>query len=255
MAIGVVPQAARRGTRGAPAPAAPPLRGCTAGPPRPDPDGTAGRTAPGTFPLAVPARRRGSQRRAGPQACPASPPPPARWVRRRRPRPAPAPSPARRLARGSGRLTGPAVSALSSSPSPGPAPTRRGPQTYSNTGGIPPPPLGLMEGIASPSSTSAKVAAATRRFAAHPARMTESTAEAGASRPRRENSSCWLSGSGSPVDDAGPGPSAKPRRVSGSAGFRAPGRCVTSKRKSSISSSQRTHILFRCRFVFSHVIA
>ncbi len=37
--------------------------------------------------------------------------------------------------------------------------------------------------------------------------------------------------------------------------MRAPGRCVTSKRKSSILSSQRRHILFRCRFVLNHVIA
>ena len=88
-----------------------------------------------------------------------------------------------------------------------------------------------------------------------PARTASSAAWADASRPSREKSSCWLSAAGSPVTAAGPSPSVKPRRDSGSDGLRAPGRCVTSKRKSSISSSQRTYILFRCRFVFSHVIA
>ena len=82
-----------------------------------------------------------------------------------------------------------------------------------------------------------------------------SSAAAGASRPCREKSSCWLSASGAPVDSAGPLPSVKPRRDSGSVGLREPGRCVTSKWKSSISSSQRTYILFRCLFVLSHVIA
>ncbi len=37
--------------------------------------------------------------------------------------------------------------------------------------------------------------------------------------------------------------------------MREPGRCVTAKRKSSISSSQRTYFLLRCRFVLRHVIA
>jgi hypothetical protein len=81
------------------------------------------------------------------------------------------------------------------------------------------------------------------------------SANEGASRPSREKCSCWLSALASPVDVAGPSPSAKPRRDRGSVGLRAPGRCVTSKRKSSISSSQRTNILFRCLFVLSHVIA
>jgi hypothetical protein len=57
-------------------------------------------------------------------------------------------------------------------------------------GGDTPPPPGLVEGMVSPSWTVANVAAATRRFAAHPARMVASTVEHGASRPRRENSSC-----------------------------------------------------------------
>ena len=59
---------------------------------------------------------------------------------------------------------------------------------------------------------------------------------------------------GSPVDAAGPSPSAKPRSDSGSVGLHAQGRCVPSKRKSSISSSPWTYILLRCRFVFGHVI-
>ena len=61
---------------------------------------------------------------------------------------------------------------------------------------------------------------------------------------------------GSPVDAAGPSPSAKPRSDSGSVGLHAQGRCVTSKRKSSISSSLWTYILLprRCRFVFGDVI-
>jgi hypothetical protein len=46
------------------------------------------------------------------------------------------------------------------------------------------------------------------------------------------------------VDAVGPSPSAKPQRDSGSVGLRAPGRCVTPKLKSSISSSLRTYILF-----------
>ena len=64
-----------------------------------------------------------------------------------------------------------------------------------------------------------------------------------------------LAGSGSPVHAAGPSPSAKPRRDSDSVGLRAPGGCVTSRRKSSISPSWRTRIWFRSRFVLSHVIA
>jgi hypothetical protein len=50
---------------------------------------------------------------------------------------------------------------------------------------------------------------------------------AGTSRPSREKSSCWLSAAWSPVDEAGPSPSGKPRRDSGSDGLREPGRCVT----------------------------
>jgi hypothetical protein len=45
----------------------------------------------------------------------------------------------------------------------------------------------------------------------------------------------------------------KPQRDNGSIGLREPGRCVTSERKSSIESSQPTYILFRCRFVLSHI--
>ena len=98
------------------------------------------------------------------------------------------------------------------------------------------------------------------RVVTHPARTTASRAALDASRPRREKSPCWLFASGSPVDAAGLSPPAKARRESrdsGSVGLREPGRCVTSKRKSSISSSQRTYImiLLRCLFVFSHLIA
>jgi hypothetical protein len=84
------------------------------------------------------------------------------------------------------------------------------------------PPLGLMEGISAPSLTPANQTDATRRVAAHPARTAASSAVHGASRPSRENrdSCCCFSGSGSPVDPAGPSPSPKPRRDSGSVGLR-----------------------------------
>ena len=49
-------------------------------------------------------------------------------------------------------------------------------------------------------------------------------------------------GSLGPIQGAGPSPSAKPARDSGSVGFREPGRCVTSTRKS-------TYTTFRCRAV------
>ena len=62
----------------------------------------------------------------------------------------------------------------------------------------------------------------------------------------------WLTLVGSPVDAAGPSPpSAKPRLDSGSVGFRRPGSSFTSKRQSSISSSRRAQILFRCAFCSS----
>ena len=48
----------------------------------------------------------------------------------------------------------------------------------------------------------------------------------------------------SPVDAAGPSPSANLRRDSGCVGLLAPGRCVTSKRKSSISSSGGRMVLW-----------
>jgi hypothetical protein len=137
-----------------------------------------------------PARRQGRRRRAGRRVCRVSPPPPLGWAQRRRPQRAPAPRLGRTPARGSGLTTGPAGLAPPSSPSPGLAPIPQGQQTYSDTGGRRPPSLGLAEGIVSPSSTSAKVTAATRRFAAHPARTMESAAHDGVSRPRRENSSC-----------------------------------------------------------------
>jgi hypothetical protein len=68
------------------------------------------------------------------------------------------------------------------------------------------------------------VAAAACRLAAHRARTAASRAGTGASRPSPEKSSCWLSASASPVDGAGPLPSANPRRDSGSVGLRDPGR-------------------------------
>ncbi len=85
-------RAARHGTPGrVPARAARRPRGCTAGPPRPGPDGTAGSIAPRTPRAAGPARRLGWLCHACRQACRASLQPPARWARRRRRRPAPAP--------------------------------------------------------------------------------------------------------------------------------------------------------------------
>ena len=60
----------------------------------------------------------------------------------------------------------------------------------------------------------------------------------------QEKSSYSLSASGSLVD-AGPSPSAKPRRDCGFVGLRTPGRCVTWKQKPSFSSNQWTYILLR----------
>ena len=136
--------------------------------------------------------------------------------------------------------------------------TRRAPSIAANTGICSGGTCWSGESHPRPESPVAKTAAASRRvracFARMTARLTESV-RSGASLPSRENSSCWLSGSGSPVEVAGPSPSTKPRRERGSDGFRAPGTCVTSKLKSAMSSSHRTYILLRCRFVFNHVIA
>ena len=74
-----------------------------------------------------------------------------------------------------------------------------------------------------------KAADAAWRLASQPARTEARAADIGASLPRREKSSSWLSGSGSPVVGAGPAPSRKLRRDSGSVGFLAPERCVTLK--------------------------
>ena len=52
------------------------------------------------------------------------------------------------------------------------------------------PPPSRVEGCAPPSWTLAKAAAAARQMCAHPTRMAASSAGAGASRPRREKSSC-----------------------------------------------------------------
>ena len=70
-----------------------------------------------------------------------------------------------------------------------------------------PPPLSGVSGSASPPWAFANVAAAVLWVLAHRAQMAASTAGAGASRPSREKSSCWLSRSGSPVVAAGPSPS------------------------------------------------
>ena len=122
-------------------------------------------------------------------------------------------------------------------------------------GSIPATTHSAVEGFAIPPWTFAKADAAERRVFAHPTRMDAGCAGVGTSRPSREKSSCRLSGSGSPVDAAGPSPPAQLPRDRGSVVFREPGWRVTSKRGSSISPGHGTCIFFRCRFVLLHAIA
>ncbi len=81
------------------------------------------------------------------------------------------------------------------------------------------------------------------------------TADAAVSKPTTSDALAVARASAKAVGQLGRAGAGSPRREKGSAGFSLPGTCSTSKRNSSISSSQRARNRLTSRFVRSHVIA